>query len=566
MDFPLITLALDTVIAAHLSGVPTNYGAVQLSVETGISVELRVPYTIATVQLSLETGISAVLDSKTTPAGMLTAFRDILRMWRQNCTDDPSDAVRDQAIYVLNAGIQQFFSSQRVHEFITNMRVQEYPPEFTDCIAVGGVIAFRAANAFTNQQPDVIRSGTHKYKCIADHNYDTTTPAYTDPSTQTSLWALINEKDLDLFVKGFPLPAHFYQQAGLTVDRDVQHVSGVVYANQTSSRQNTHILRPVGTTERGGLKLQDLNVRMGVIGDWFDDTQPAVALTTGNYTGSSGSPTLTLVSGGPAAGTIPKGTYVSRTDASFTGIAQGVRVLSHDPVTGVITLDANLTAALTNISLTFTYDRPPLYYEVFRDVRGAGVNYQTTPIVVNGSGTTGLFEITLASLQTIPPGSLVQETSGGTTKLASGTRVIVQNGVTLTIDTACVDDFGPLSLTFRPPVHIAGGRMMLRCFTSLGLDLNSSVFVHWCPTPLKIEWGDVVNNRPFDVALPYLELYLFPIFRFLALQSGYFPPEDYATRAPRIVDRYNEVMGLLGLADFQQPALAKPEPVSTPAK
>lgn len=108
---------------------------------------------------------------------------------------------------------------------------------------------------------------------------------------------------------------------------------------------------------------------------------------------------------------------------------------------------------------------------------------------------------------------------------------------------------------FRDPKNQS--RLTIRCFPSAGLDTDSYIFVLWCPAARRITWDDVENGSSFDLAPLYVELYLMPLARLMALQSNYFPVEEIPVRSPAIEARYKEVLGILGIADFQPKAVVK---------
>lgn len=453
MNISASALAITFAITATAFPVAVTVdGIVGPSVAFAVTARVAHKQNIYPLGLNIAFAADCTYQAPNNPASIATAAQDIISQWRQGCIDNPNDRVKQQLLYCLNTGLQQLYASSRIIEFVVNMRVTQYPPEYQPIKDAGG--KFYAG--------DTYRFQSAWYVVLT--SYDTTivsgSPTTGDASTN---WAKVFERDSDLFNKGIALPSLGRTINGVPEDRRLQHVARVQYADQRYYRKRSWILSAVHQTELGTLRILHNDAEVGGTGTWFEDS----SLPGTEVSGDAHNSGTTVTMDDPI--TVVPGMYV---EAAGGSVRPGTRVASVTSST-VLVLDNAPQSAINGDSLTFTPNEPPLFFEVFRDAS-------------------------------------------------------------------------------------AGGRIMIRCFPSMGRDTDNYIFVEWCPAAQPITWDDVDAGTPFDIALPYIEMYLLPLVRHAALQSKYFPAEDVPVYGPGITARYQEVLKMLNLSDIQPPAAVQP--------
>ena len=527
-----------------------------------------------------DSGLQLVFDGELTLINRRSTIRqamaDLARLFRFGCLGNLCESQQIELLTILNAGYQEFIASSRAQEFVTFSRVQEYPAEFTDIVAAGGIVSFKAANGLLIPagQPDFVRSSTHKYKCIQDHDYDTSSPEYSSPASAGAVpyWVQINEMDYDLFLKGLPLPRLSRSQAGFPLGRTVQHIVRVWYALQVTNKQTTYSLAPIAAGPLNSLKTVDLNVNAGNYNEWFEGATVVGSAVSGVYSGAAGSTLLTFTL--TAASTVRLASTVNINLVTLPVSIDGVALNNGDAF-----LAKNQSAPAENGVYIVTgasgvrstaFSTWASFYGASLKVTEGTANAGTAWISgAAASGTLGVTTLpfTAISASTTPPtvtrGRWVFSSSS---QIPPGTRVFKQrrNG-DIELDTAITSAVIGDTITFRPdapPLYYECFRnvqnhIFIRCFPSANGDVNSSVFVQYIPTARQITWADVVNSADFEVAPEYVELYLMPVIRHAALHSSFMLTDELEVRGKVINERYAQVTAFLSGADIQQPSVIK---------
>lgn len=117
-----------------------------------------------------------------------------------------------------------------------------------------------------------------------------------------------------------------------------------------------------------------------------------------------------------------------------------------------------------------------------------------------------------------------------------------------------VTDTGELPLFYE--VFRDGGVPFIRIFPLPETTETWSVYVHYIPKAQTITALDFSNGASLPILAPYLETLLMPLCRHAALGSAYFDSTN-APQAAAVREKYAEALASLGLADIQQPEVAK---------